>query len=103
MIAILISLYLTFAGVTSFALAMDKHHLQAFAIKPTPARSRALRLSGSALLLAALGLWLLAEGVTMGLVSWLLWVLPLIAIGVAAGFAFHPRLTARAALRLSAG
>ncbi|MFC4257220.1 DUF3325 family protein [Altererythrobacter xixiisoli] len=99
MIAILISLYLTYAGVTSFALATDKHHLQAFARKPGAARTRALRWTGAGLLLAALSLWLWGVGVTMGLVSWLLWVLPLVAIGVVAGFAFRPALTARLALR----
>lgn len=99
MIPVLISLYLTYAGVTSFALAMDKHHGQAFGRKPDRRQVRRLRWSGTALLLAAMGLWLWDMGVAIGLISWLLWVLPVVAMAVVGGFAFRPGLTARIALR----
>lgn len=98
---VLLSLYLTYAGVVSFALAMNKHHVQAFERRADAGRISWLRFSGTALLLAALGAWIRAIGLSMGLVSWLLWVLPLIGIIVAAGLAFMPRLTARAAFRIS--
>lgn len=102
MILILISIYLTYAGLASFALAIDKHHFQAFATKANAARKRWLRLSGGIVLLLALGLWNQAIGLSMGLVSWLLWVLPVTGIAVAFGLAFRPRLLAYAALRLPA-
>lgn len=100
MILISLSLYLTFAGLASFALAMDKHHVQAFEQRAAPRRTGWLRLSGAVVLLGALGAWVRAIGLAMGLVSWLLWVVPVIGIIAVVGLAFRPRLTARAALRI---
>jgi len=95
----LFSLYMTYTGLSSFALAMDKHHVQAFGERVGPGRTRWLRLSGSILLLMALGLWVWSLDVAMGLVSWLLWVLPIMGLIVAAGLAFVPRFTATVACR----
>lgn len=100
MILILLSLYLTYAGLASFALAMDKHHAQAFEHKAGIARKRWLRLSGGILLLMALCAWNAAIGLAMGLVSWLLWVLPVVGIIVAFGLSYQPRLVAYGACRI---
>jgi hypothetical protein len=46
-------LALAYAGLVALALAMDRHHAQAFGHHPGPARRAGLRLVGGALLLCA--------------------------------------------------
>ena len=68
---ILCALGLTYAGMASLSLAMDRHHGQVFGRDAAPSVRRALQLAGSVLL--ALAIWPCVAGwsATVGVVAWL--------------------------------
>ena len=67
---ILCALGLTYAGMASLSLAMDRHHGQVFGRDAAPSVRRALQLAGSVLL--ALAIWPCVAGwsATVGVVAW---------------------------------
>jgi len=69
--AILCALGLSYAGMASLCLAMDRHHGQVWGRDAAPNVRRALQLAGAVLL--ALAIWPCVAGwsATVGVVAWL--------------------------------
>lgn len=61
---------ISFAGLASLCLAMEKHFTELLSRKPAPTQLKALRLAGWALLTLSLVLAVYTQGVALGLVQW---------------------------------
>ena len=94
---ILCALGLTYAGMASLSLAMDRHHGQVFGRDAAPTVRRALQLAGS--LLLALAIWPCVAGwsASVGVVAWL-GFLSAGALGVALLLPYAPTLLFRSSL-----
>ena len=94
---ILCALGLTYAGMASLSLAMDRHHGQVFGRDAAPSVRRALQLAGSVLL--ALAIWPCVAGwsASVGVVAWL-GFLSAGALGVALLLPYAPQLLFRSSL-----
>ena len=94
---ILCALGLTYAGMASLSLAMDRHHGQVFGRDAAPSVRRALQLAGGVLL--ALAIWPCVAGwsATVGVVAWL-GLLSAGALGVALLLPYAPKLLFRSSL-----
>ncbi|WP_312436435.1 DUF3325 domain-containing protein [Janthinobacterium sp.] len=94
---ILCALGLTYAGMASLSLAMDRHHGQVFGRDAAPSVRRALQLAGSVLL--ALAIWPCVAGwsATVGVVAWL-GFLSAGALAVALLLPYAPQLLFRSSL-----
>lgn len=80
------SLVLTVAALTMIALALPRHHRQAFG-RPAPrGRARAFGLAAAALSALAPLPWIAEHGPTMALVAWIFCATPLAGLAVAALF-----------------
>lgn len=94
---ILCALGLSYAGMASLSLAMDRHHGQVFGRDAAVHVRRALQLAGSALL--ALAIWPCVAGwsASVGVVAWL-GFLSAGALGVALLLPYAPKLLFRSSL-----
>jgi len=72
-----VSTLASFAALALFALAMDRHHRQAFGRPPSRRTAVALRAFGVLLLLLAPLPWLASQEADIALVTWLFCALPL--------------------------
>ena len=94
---ILCALGLSYAGMASLSLAIDRHHGQVFGRDAAVNLRRALQLAGSVLL--ALAIWPCVAGwsASVGVVAWL-GFLSAGALGVALLLPYAPKLLFRSAL-----
>ena len=94
---ILCALGLSYAGMASLSLAMDRHHGQVWGRDAAPQRRRALQVAGSALL--ALAVWPCVAGwsASVGIVAWI-GFLSCGALLVALLLPYAPRLMFRSSL-----
>ncbi|OYO30879.1 DUF3325 domain-containing protein [Janthinobacterium sp. PC23-8] len=94
---ILCALGLSYAGMASLSLAMDRHHGQVFGRDAAVPVRRALQLAGSALL--ALAIWPCVAGwsASVGVLAWL-GFLSAGALGVALLLPYAPKLLLRSSL-----
>ncbi|MCC7645742.1 MULTISPECIES: DUF3325 domain-containing protein [unclassified Janthinobacterium] len=94
---ILCALGLSYAGMASLSLAMDRHHGQVWSRDAAPGVRRALQLAGAVLL--ALAIWPCVAGwsVTVGIVAWLGFI-SAGALLVALLLPYAPRLLLRSSL-----
>jgi len=66
-----LTLALSFAGLSAFALGMDVHHRAVFAHKPAPRLRRNLQAGGALLQSLSLALAILTAGFGVGFVEWI--------------------------------
>ena len=95
--AILCALGLSYAGMASLSLAMDRHHGQVWGTDAAPNVRRTLQLTGA--LLLALAIWPCVAGwsATVGVVAWLGFI-GVGALLVALLLPYAPRLLLRSSL-----
>lgn len=88
---LLLSFIVMITGFAMLALAMDRHHRDAFAGVPTAARRKKLRIGGTGLLLLSLLACIAADGATFGAV-WFVGQTALAGLIVLLALAFVPYL-----------
>jgi len=66
----LTSLFLAYAGFLGLGLAMDRHHQQVFAVRPSAGRQRAMTVAGWALLALSPVPSVIGLGWSIGLSAW---------------------------------
>ncbi len=81
-----LSCLLTFASLVLFALAMRRHHRQAFGRDPAPRAVLAYRLAATVLIVLAPAPWMLERGPYMGFVTWMFCGVPLVGLAAVALF-----------------
>jgi len=74
------SCLMTFASLVLFALAMRRHHRQAFGRDPAPRAVLAYRIAATALIVLAPAPWMLERGSYMGFVTWVFCGTPLVGL-----------------------
>lgn len=82
---VVVSCVLTFSALALIALAMTKHHRQAFGRAPAAGVALALRIAGGGPLCLAPIPWMRDRGPTVSLVTWIFCGLPLaglVAVGL---------------------
>lgn len=81
-----LSILLSVAALALFALAMTRHHRQAFGRRPTPGAKRAYSVAGAVTIALSPVPWIVQTSPAMALVTWLFCGVPLAALVVVAAF-----------------